>query len=221
MPEAVPELNFAVEDVRPLQRSATPHQMFRLRVAQTAKKSAPAPIQSVMLQCQIRIEPALRRYSAAEQSGLYDLFGEPQRWGQTLGSMLWTNCAITIPAFTGGTTVDLPVACTYDFNLAATKYFHALRDGEIPLELLFSGTIFYLSGAMLRVAPIAWDRQAGFRLPVRVWHAMMDECYSNFAWLCLRKDVFERLYRYKSRRALATWEQALDSLLANSEERSD
>jgi hypothetical protein len=132
--------------------------------------------------------------------------------------MLWTHCAITVPAFSGRTTIDLPVPCIYDFNIAATKYFHALRDGEVPLDLLFSGTIFYSDDGILRIAPIAWDKEASFRLPVRVWRRMMDQHYSNAAWLCLHKDVFERLYRYKSRCALPTWEQAVDSLLTQAEE---
>jgi hypothetical protein len=108
------------------------------------------------------------------------------------------------------------VPCTYDFNVAVTKYFDALDNGEVPLTLLFSGTVFYENGA-LQAAPIPWDREASYRLPVSVWRDMMEHYYPNSAWLCLRKDVFDRLYEYKRRRALATWEQALESLLAEQE----
>ncbi len=211
----MPELTFQVEDAQPLD-AASPHLAFRLRISENGPASA---IQSVMLQCQIRIEPSLRRYDPEEQTGLFDLFGEPQRWGESMRGRLWTHCAVTVAKFSGETAVDLPVPCTYDFNLAATKYFHALRDGEVPLTLLFSGTIFYHQDGALRVAPIAWDKEASFRLPIRTWKRMMDRYYGNMAWLCLRKDVFERLYRYKSRLAAATWEQALDTLLAQAEEK--
>ena len=114
--------------------------------------------------------------------------------------------------------VDLPVPCTYDFNVAVTKYFNALENGEIPVSLLFSGTIFHEGeDGALRVAQIPWDKEAAFRLPVSVWKAMMERYYPNSAWLCLRKDVFDRLHDFKSRRCLPTWEQALESLLPDSE----
>ncbi len=212
----MPELTFEVEGAQPLAQAASPHLAFRLRISESA--GAGTPIQSVMLQCQIRIEPTLRRYDQQEQTGLFDLFGEPQLWNQSMRGMLWTHCSVNVPAFEGETSVDLPVACTYDFNIAATKYFHALRDGVVPLTLLFSGTMFYHQNGMLRIAPIAWDKEASFRLPVQVWQRMMDHYYFNVGWLCLRKDLFERLYRYKSSIASPTWEQALESLLANIEE---
>lgn len=123
-----------------------------------------------------------------------------------------------IGPFTDAILVDLPVPCTYDFNLAVTKYFYALEDGEIPLILLFSGTIFHEGeDGALQVVQIPWDREAAFRLPVRVWKEMMEQYYPNTAWLSLRKDVFDRLYEYKSRRGLPTWEQAIESLLSEPE----
>ncbi len=97
-----------------------------------------------------------------------------------------------VPPFKGSTVVDLPVPCTFDFNVAATKYFAALEEGDVPLNLMFSGTIFYEpAGAGLQVEQIPWDRETKYRLPVRVWKEMMDIYYPNSAWLCLRRDVFE------------------------------
>jgi hypothetical protein len=155
-----------------------------------------------------------------EQERLLDLFGEPARWGQTLQSMLWTHTSLVVPPFTGQTVVDLPVSCTYDFNLATTKYFYAVEDGEIPLCLLFSGTIFYAEkeDGPLQVSPISWEKEANFRLPVQVYKAMMDHYYPNTACLCLRQDVFDQLYLFKSRLGLPTWEQALERLLDASRE---
>ena len=95
------------------------------------------------MRCQIRIEPARRRYTDAEQERLLDLFGTPERWGQTLRPMLWTHAVAVVPPFIGTAVADLPVPCSYDFSLAATKYFGGLEGGEIPLCFLFSGTIFY------------------------------------------------------------------------------
>jgi hypothetical protein len=207
----MPDLSFRVEQAEPVPHAAAPHLAFRLGI----RAAEGVPIHSIMLRCQIRIEPARRRYRTPEQERLRDLFDRPDRWGQTLRPMLWTHAEALVPSFTGATVVDLPVPCTYDFNVAGTKYFAALEDGEVPLLFLFTGTIFHeAEGRGLQVAPIPWDKEATFRLPVRVWKGMMDHYYPDGAWLCLRKDVFDRLYQYKSDRGLPTWEQALESLLA-------
>jgi hypothetical protein len=206
------DLTFQIENVEAPPHAAAPLLMFKLRVVDA---QAETPIHSIALRCQVRIDPARRRYDADEQEQLLDLFGEPPRWGQTLRSMLWAHTTAVIPPFVGSTTVDLPIPCTYDFNIASAKYFHALENGEVPLTFLFSGTIFY-SGeedGALQVSQISWEKEANYRLPVRVWKEMMEKYYPNTAWLCLRKDVFEQLYRYKTSHALPTWEKALEKLL--------
>jgi hypothetical protein len=50
-------------------------------------------------------------------------------------------------------------------------------------------------------------------MPVKVWRDMMDSYYPNTAWLCLRRDIFERVYGYKVRHGIPTWEQALEAML--------
>ncbi len=167
----------------------------------------------------MRIEPARRRYTPAEQQRLLDLFGTPERWGQTVRPMLWTHATVVVPAFTGSTRADVPVPCSSDFSLAATKYFDALQAGEIPLAFLFSGTIFYESvGGGLQAVQVPWDREASYRLPAATWRSLMELYYPNQVWMCLRKDVFARLHQYRSRCGLATGEQALEHLLAAAEE---
>jgi len=216
----VPDLSFAIAGAAAVPYAAAPLLAFQLQIANAPPDE---PIQAVTLQCQIRIEPLRRRYAVTEHEELRDLFGEPERWGKTMHSMLWTHAHLGVPAFTGSTTVDLPVPCTYDFNVAAAKYFYALEDGEVPLLLLFSGTIFYeTAGGALQIAQIPWEKEATFRLPVTIWKQLMDLYYPNSAWLCLRADVFDRLYRYKIRGGLPTWEQTLESLLPAEEgERHD
>jgi hypothetical protein len=209
----MPDLNFQVEKAEPVPFAAGPLLHFKVRICRTAGTAA-EPIQSVALRCQIRIEPARRPYGGQEQERLCDLFDRPERWGRTLRPMLWTHANVVVPPFTDGTVVDLPVPCTFDFNVAATKYFDALEGGDVPLSLLFSGTIFYeADGLGLQVSQIPWEKEAAFRLPVRVWKDMMDLYYPNTAWLCLRKDVFDRLQFYKRSHGLPTWEDALERLL--------
>jgi hypothetical protein len=215
----MPDLKFQVVRADPEPFAVGPLLKFKLRVSQSAPHEAELiPIQAVTLQCQIRIEPQERHYASGEQQKLLDLFDRPARWGQTLRSLLWTHASVAIGPFLDVTLVDLPVPCTFDFNVAVTKYFDALGDGEVPLKLLFSGTMFHEGEhGELQVAQIPWDREAGFRLPVNVWKEMMERYYPNSAWLCLRKDVFDRVSEFKSREGLPTWEEALERLLAGAE----
>lgn len=209
------DLNFHIESAAPIDYAVAPQLAFRLAIAETAA----IPIQSVLLKCQIRIEPTRRRYQAENPERLLDLFGPPERWGKTMRSMLWTHTQAFVPAFTGSTTVELAVPCSFDFNVAATKYFAAMDEGDIPLCFLFSGTVFYQAeGGVLQVAPISLDKEASFLLPVEVWKKMMDQYYPHAAWLCLDRDVFDRLLRYKAANGLPTWEKAVEHLLAHETE---
>jgi hypothetical protein len=207
----MPDLAFRIEGAEAAQLSAAPQIIFKLRLTNA---DAAEMIHSVVLRCQIQLEVTRRRYSAEEQEHLRDLFGEPERWSQTLRNLLWTHVNVNVPAFHGETLVDVPVPCTFDFNIGATKYFHGLDDGLVPLCVMFSGTVFYAGGPEgLQAAPIAWDKEARFRLPVKVWEEMMEIYYPNSAWLRVRRDIFDRLYEYKVRHGIPTWEQALERML--------
>jgi hypothetical protein len=176
-------------------------------------------IHSLILRCQVQIEPTRRHYSQPEQDSLRDLFGEPERWSRTVRSMLWMNTTTAVPGFTGATVVNLELPCTFDFNVATTKYFHALEAGDIPLCVLFSGTVFHQGeeGA-LQVAQIPWNREVNYRVAASIWKQMMDTYYPNSAWLRLERDVFDRLYQYKVRHGILTWEQLLEKLISAAEE---
>ncbi len=190
-PGAVPCLTSTSRSRRPSRNASRPRQRCFSRSA-SPRPPPPevesTPIHSVILRCQVRIEPARRSYSAAEKERLRDLFGSPERWGQTLRSMLWTQVNVVVPPFEGSTDVDLPIACSHDFNLAATRYFSALEGGDLPLWFLFSGTIFY----GVRMRPSRSRRSPGRKRPItgsrpRTWREMMDHYYPNSAWLCLRQ----------------------------------
>jgi hypothetical protein len=206
----VPNLDFRVEGAEVQEFAAVPSLLFKLRVENLEEE----PIRSVALNTQIRIAATQRHYDAVEQERLLELFGEPSRWKDTLRSLLWTHTVLQVPAFSGSTVADMPVPCTYDLEVVAAKYFYALEDGEVPLEFLFSGTVFYAGeDGRLQVARISWEKEAEFRLPVRVWKEMMDHYFPNSAWIRLRRDAFDQLYNYKIRKGLPTWEAAVEALL--------
>ena len=207
----MPGIGFVVEHAEAIPFAAAPTIAFRLRAT---NPNANQTIQSIALRCQILIEASRRHYNPVEREGLRDLFGEPERWSQTLRSILWTHAAVTVPAFSGTVVTDIPVPCTFDFNVGATKFFHAIQDQEVPLVFQFSGTIFYAGASGgLQIDQIGWDKETRFRLPATVWHEMMEHYYPNGAWLRLRRDAFERLYAYKRRHGMATWEEAIESLI--------
>src|SRR6201988_2674663 len=212
----MPELNFQIEGAKPVPHGASPLLAFELKVTNSGSERA---IHTVVLRAQIQIEVTRRRYTPEEQAKLLDLFGEPGRWGQTLKNMLWTNAIVIVPGFKKETIVQLQVPCTFDFNVGATKYFHGLSEGDLPLNFLFSGTVFYAdSNEQLQVAPISWEKEAKFKLPLNTWIDVRDHDFAQREWLNLRRDVFDRLYQYKVRNGITSWEQVIERVLAGTEE---
>ena len=211
----MPNLDFRVDGAEVPEFAAVPNLLFKLRIENLEEE----PIRSVALNTQIRIAATQRHYDAAEQEWLTELFGEPSRWKDTLRSLLWTHTVLQVPRFSGSTVVDMPVTCTYDLEVVAAKYFFALEDGEVPLEFLFSGTVFYAAeGGRLQTARISWEKEAEFRLPVRLWKEMMERYFPNSAWIRLHRDAFDQLYDYKIRMGLPTWEATVEALLRASEQ---
>ena len=207
----MPDLQLTIEGASVVQHAAAPLLAFKVRVVNNPSDEI---IHSIVMRAQILIEATRRKYDANEQERLQDLFGEPDRWGQTLRNMLWTHAGVVVPRFNGSILAELPVPCTFDFNVAATKYFHGLTNGDLPLCFQFSGTVFYQGkDEALQIAPISWDKEARYRLPVNVWKDLMEVYYPNSAWLALRKDTFEKLYQYKVREGIPTWEEALERAL--------
>ena len=208
----MPDLQLTIEGAEVVQYAAAPLLAFKVRIV---NQPADEVLHTLALRAQIQLEVSRRKYDANEQARLRDLFGEPSRWGQTLRTMLWTHANVMVPRFAGSTVVDLPVPCSFDFNVAATKYFHGVTGGDLPLCFQFSGTVFY-QGAddTMQVAPISWDKEAKYRLPVKVWKDLMEMYYPNSAWLSLHRDTFEKLYQFKVREGITTWEEALERALS-------
>ena len=212
----MPDLSFEVVGAEAPAFAAVPTLVFKLRIV---NENEDERIHSISLRCQIQIAVTRRRYSAQAQARLLEVFGEPKRWSETLRSLLWTHVSSVIPQFSGSTVVDLPVPCTYDFEVVSTKYFDALEEGDIPLTFLFSGTIFYEGKTgNLQVGQIPWSKEASFRLPVALWREMIERYYPNTAWIRLHKDVFDQLYRYKAAHGLPTWDETVVRLLQASGE---
>ena len=204
------ELSFDCLDVYPQRYAAAPTLLFRMRIAEMTG----AAVHAIALRCQIRIEPQRRRYDQHETEVLSYLFGDPARWGDTLKPLQFTTASAMVPGFTGACEFEIAVPCAYDLEVAAGKYFHALEDGEVPLLLLFSGTVFGKGDKGFWVDQVPWHKDAHYRMPVAVWRDLMDMYFPNAAWIRLRRDTVDALLEFKAGHAIPTWDAAMETLLA-------
>jgi Family of unknown function (DUF6084) len=211
----MPDLYFRMGSVGAMPYAASPTVAARLHITNKPEKE---PIQSISLNCQVQLQPLGRGYTALEESKLLDLFGERERWGQTMKPLHWTNIVLKVPPFVGETAIDLPLPCSLDFEVAANKYFYGLDAGSIAVTAMFSGTIFYANeeGAM-QIAQIPWDREVRFNLPIEAWKAAIDAHYPDTAWLRLPRAAFDRLYRFKVARGIPMWDGVINRLLDEAE----
>ena len=206
------EVTFAVLDVAPEPYAVTPVLTARVGIAAVGDE----PVHAIALRCQVRIEPLRRGYTDDEAAGLLDLFGPRERWSTTQRTFLWQHSTAMVPGFTGATQVDLPLECTYDFEVAAAKYLNALREGTIPLQFLFSGTVFVPGARGFAVQQVPWDREDRYDMPVSVWRQLIEQHYPNTGWVRLRHDTLDELAAYKSQRGLLGFDDAIASLLSAS-----
>jgi hypothetical protein len=208
----MPEVDFRVESAAALEAAAAPVLALTLKLFATPRGTE---IQGVALRVQVRIVATQRRYDRDEEERLHDLFGAPSLWGRTLKSLLWANVHLNVPGFTDQGEIDLMLPCTFDLDVAAAKYLYGVQRGVVPLTLLFSGTIFYAGpDGALQISPIAWSKEVTFPLPVATWQSAIEMHYPNRAALEVRRDLFDRLYRYRQQRGLTSWDAALETLLA-------
>jgi hypothetical protein len=203
-------LDFSVLDVFADPYTVAPQLTARLRVTEDSGER----IHAMVLRCQVRIEPQRRHYDDAERDVLRGLFGERDRWSDTLRPFLWMQCGTTVQGFAGATEVDLPLPCTYDFDVIGSRYLHALADGEVPLTLLFSGTVFTRGAAGFGVRQVPWDCEAGHRMPVAVWRKMIASHFANSGWIRMDQDVLDSVADFRARRGLISWDETMRTLLA-------
>jgi hypothetical protein len=209
----VPDLDFTINGVEQAAHGLTPLLHFKVGIRNTPPEET---IQSIILQAQIQIQAPQRSYNEKEKAKLIDLFGTPDTWGTTLRAKLWTLSTTNVRTFSGNTEAILPVPCSFDLNVASTKFFYALEDGEVPLLFLFSGTIFYAApDGRLQVQQISWNKECTYRMPIGLWQKMMDHHYPNSAFISLERGVFDRLYEYKRGAGVSSWDQAIEKLLAH------
>lgn len=209
-PWAGPEPDFAVLSARPVRYAATPMLSLDLQIDEPSGRQ----VYMIALTIQLMIEPARRAYDDETRAKLLELFGEPERWAVTTRSLVWAKLDVLVPAFTGTTTVAVPVACSYDLEVAAAKYLHSLPDGMAPLALHFNGTIYYRDDdGGLQMVLVPWNKSIDFRMPVSVWRETVEHYYPKTGWAVLGTETLEALQRAKLNRGLATLDATVSALL--------
>ncbi len=204
------ELSFDCLGAKADRYAVVPALSLTLRISETSGQR----VEAIALRCQIRIEPGRRRYSHAEAERLNDLFGETERWANTLRPLQLVTVATMVPGFFGSTEIELPINFTYDLEIGSTRYFASLDSGEVPLLLLFSGTVFSVVDGRIQVQQVPWSKEAAYRLPVSIWREAIDAHFPNSAWIKMSTHTLADLQRYKTARALPTWDLTLQELLA-------
>ena len=114
-----------------------------------------------------------------------------------------------VQGFTGGTEVDLALPCTYDFDVTGSKYLHALRDGDVPLRLLFTGTVFTRAPPASASSRCRGTARRATSCRSSVWRDLMDQYFPNTGWLRLDHDTCGQLARYRSAHGLTTWDETV------------
>ncbi|MGI8428803.1 MAG: DUF6084 family protein [Solirubrobacteraceae bacterium] len=209
-PPTGPDLEFEVRGARPIRHAAAPMLAVDLHVSEPTGRQ----VYMVALTIQLMIEPARRSYDDVTRERLLELFGAPERWAVTTRSLVWAQLDVIVPAFTGSTTVAVPISVHYDLELAAAKYLYSLPGGEVPLALHFNGMIYYpQEDGSLQMVLVPWNKSIDFRMPVAVWSETVEHYYPNTAWLALRSQTLEALQREKLNRGLATLDACVTAML--------
>ena len=210
----MPDLRFEIISSRVRQYATVPTLVFNLQITNDTPGEE---VYAAALKCQIIIEATKRRYDAETKVRLYELFGESERWNETVGTTLWQIIMVPVPRFTNQVVVEINVTCSEDQTVAAGKYFYGVRDGLVPLAFLFSGTLFFkdLEGN-LQITLIPWEKEASCKMPAVLWQEMMDAHYPNTRWLHSSKEMYEKLVEYKSQNNFQTLENCLEDILEES-----
>ncbi len=207
----MPELKFEIMSAEVKPYAALPTIVFKLQITNEIENEE---VYAVALKCQVMIEAIRRPYDIETKKRLYELFGEPPRWNETLKSLVWIILNVPVPRFTGNTVVEIAIPCSEDQGLAAGKYFYAVRDEKVPLAFLFSGTLFYKGAEdQLQITQVPWSKEAAYKMPAGLWQDMMEEYFPNCRWLRVRKSIYEKLVAYKAATTFATLENCLEALL--------
>jgi len=208
-----PDPSFTIVGVAHQPFAASPTLRFTLEVTEPS----PHPIYTIVLSTQINIDPARRAYDDAARESLFELFGAPERWPATTRSFVWAQVDVLVPSFQESTTFELPLPCTYDLEVAASRYLDALSEGEVPISMHFSGRIMFMGeDGRMQLAQVPWSCSAQYGMPVSAWRNMIAHHFPHAGFVRLHADTLGLLAAEKARRGLQSFDATVADLLAAS-----
>ena len=204
------DLRLAVLGVSAVPYAAAPTLRFELSLTEPRGREVHAGVLSL----QIHIDPARRTYDAPTRERLVELFGAPERWAATTQSFQWARVDAMVPGFQGSTRLDLEVPCTYDLEVAASKYLYSLPGGVAPLSFFATGMLLYSGGdERLQVAQVPWGCTARYEMPVAAWRQAIDAVYPGGGWVRLQTGTLDALAARKAAGAHHSFDDCVRALL--------
>jgi hypothetical protein len=205
--QPIPEPEFWVLDASAVPHAAAPTLSFRMRI----RDQSELEVYTVALTVQIHLEAAQRPHDDETRARLADVFGEPERWGDTARGVMWAKRDVLVPSFTGTTSFDLELPCSTDLEEATTRYLQAVPDGEAPLSFHFNGQVFYRGAEdRMQLTMVPWHAEAQFRLPLQTWRAAVGDAGGLVR---VSDETFEVLKRHRLERGLPSLGEAVADLL--------
>ena len=192
---------FAVLDVAPTPYAAAPQLTARLRIEETHRRAG-ARDRAALPGAHRAAAPAAT--TTADEPGLRALFGDRDRWPQTLKPFQWMQCHTTVQGFTGSTEVDLALPCTYDFDVTGSPATCTrVGDGHGAAEPAVQRHRLHPRRARLRGAAGAVGRRGALRA-AGAGLAGHDGGVlpAPAGWIRLDHDVLAALGDYRARHGL-------------------
>ena len=209
----VPEPEFDIVGARADEYAASPTVIFSVRVREPSERE----VYTIALSTRILVDPTGRGYDETARESLYDLFGPSETMAASMQSLVWGQVAVLLPSFTGELTFDVPIACTYDLEVASAKYFASLADGVAPLDFHFNGTIFYSGDSdRLQIVHVPWSCTARYRMPVATWRKAVAACFAQTGWIRIHEETLNRLRRRQAERGAPSFDAVVSDLLEES-----
>ncbi len=213
----MPELNFDILSAEIKPYAVAPTIIFKLKITNKIEKEE---VYAASLKTQIRIDAMHRKYEQDTKARLLEVFGAPERWGQTLKSLYWKQITIPVPRFTGETVIDIPLECSEDMSASVGKYMHAVEEGPVPLAFIFNGSIFYNGHEKnVQVKQLPLDKEAVYALPIEKWDNLLESYFPDSKWLRVSNKIFDKLNAYKAKNAHPTLNHCLKALVDNALEK--
>src|SRR5436305_9207889 len=119
----MPDLDFEIVSAEVKPYAAVPTLLFKMLISNNNEEEE---VFAAALKCQVLIEATRRSYDEESKANLREVFGDPDRWEETVRSLLWTTVTIPVNRFRKNVIVEIAIPAYEDHITAAGKYFYSV-----------------------------------------------------------------------------------------------